>query len=578
MNDTVVYSQDIDSSWKYGQNTDSRLSLETLLSIWPIISTLISTLSVGDLISLSRVSSTYRALTHGFEIPGHTSSRSTLNLNIGQHQTARWRQLKQAAAFICASPNHTRGDNVHGCKLCSTTICETCIVRDSIRNTGENTFQKRTRYLCEPCWANGNLRQDYRFSADESTRELVLHGRPYNQRGIYCGCSLKRDAWLCIPCKRRQNLSSASNESPSSERYHHPAHRNNTITTDKIPSPILCYGNDCSNIIRLESHGKRRICLWCSKGLARQVGGDERHQWEAKNIEIRKAEAESRSADIAEWRRNRFRSLTMSRRQMRGSEAYSRLAHSEGVGNADSVDDDHPILLRHLDAVNYELYCLSSQHPPTPNDIWRSKHTSYFRYSIDFLLHIGAKGTLSNADRFPLCLPLSERRQKRTLHNAADFQLPASVLEHLHHTTQIQLPHARRKSPHQARLNKNLTLQLRYLPRPWDTPGRFYMRQLILAVPRLCTANLIQPSELNKLKRKLKDTAGLKVYHDILFEQLRDWEETEDEEGSEKPNLPMSALNLAMGHIAERGSSTTPSLWSDADGDSTDGADQEITT
>ena len=47
-----------------------------LLSIYPVLSQLVPQISLGDLVNLSRVNSTFRAVLHGFPLP---------NLRWGKH-------------------------------------------------------------------------------------------------------------------------------------------------------------------------------------------------------------------------------------------------------------------------------------------------------------------------------------------------------------------------------------------------------------------------------------------------------------------------------------------------------------
>lgn len=150
---------------------------------------------------------------------------------------------------------------------------------------------------------------------------------------------------------------------------------------------VPCYGLNCANIISASdgSRDRRRICLWCSRPLARPFGGEDRLRWEEKQLTIRAAHAASRSADIAEWARNRFRSLTMSRREIRGTDVCDILP-----GPAEA--HDRRIFVKHLDAVNYRAL-ISEQAAPMPEDVYNSKH-GYWRYRSAFL------GNRSFCERF----------------------------------------------------------------------------------------------------------------------------------------------------------------------------------
>lgn len=158
---------------------------------------------------------------------------------------------------------------------------------------------------------------------------------------------------------------------------------------------VKCYGLDCDEMIDQVDRDRRRICLWCSKPLVRPYGGDDRLRWEEKQIEIRAAAAASRSADIHEWARNRFRNLTMSRREMRGTEACVRLTGSDGP------EHDRPIFVRHLDTINYRKY-MSERSSPSGDSVYQSKHGRW-TYSREFLMRVDrCAGTEDRAKVFPL--------------------------------------------------------------------------------------------------------------------------------------------------------------------------------
>lgn len=87
--------------------------LESSLRIWPVAETLSTYLPVGDLISLSRSSSSLRASLHGFSEPYESDppgpqGTPRQSLNIGQHDTPSWHRLKHLAPFECSSPKHTK--------------------------------------------------------------------------------------------------------------------------------------------------------------------------------------------------------------------------------------------------------------------------------------------------------------------------------------------------------------------------------------------------------------------------------------------------------------------------------------
>ncbi|KIX04512.1 uncharacterized protein Z518_05382 [Rhinocladiella mackenziei CBS 650.93] len=332
-------------------------SLESILSLWPIASTLSQHLPVGDLISLARLSTTLRALLHGFDELEQTKVPLDLHLvrkelHIGNHGTPYWQRLKDLAPFECSSRTHTKGPDPKPCRYCSRPICDACIVRSSFARGHENTFQNRTRYLCRNCWDNGNSSRSQRYPltpSKDSHRKRKWYD-PDGSTRDYCTCTLKDDGWLCLSCKDLQNREAIS----SSEMY--------------------CHGQDCGAPLDADKD-RRRICLWCNKALPRQVGGTTRYHWNQKMIEARARNAASRQADLEEYNRRRLKLMRMSRREMRGDEAVK-----------DDPDADLPQFVRHLDTINYRRYMPDSA-APSANSVYDSKR-GYWRYHMEFLLWI----------------------------------------------------------------------------------------------------------------------------------------------------------------------------------------------
>ncbi|KIW18341.1 hypothetical protein PV08_02629 [Exophiala spinifera] len=329
--------------------------LESLLALWPVASSLSETLPVGDLITLSRLSATLRAVLHGFERPEctHNLGKSVAvrrELRVGQHATTYWQSLKNRAPFECSSPSHTKGSNPRPCRYCSRPICAACIVRSSFARGHENTFQNRIRYLCKGCWESGNISRSHRFELDSSvpgTKQTQWHD-PNGSTKNYCTCTLKDDGWLCLDCKDLQNWEAISSGD-----------------TD-------CHGLQCGSKLDADKE-RRRICLWCDKALPRQIGGTTRHHWNQKMVEARARNAAARQADLEEYNRRRQKLLRMSRREMRGDEAVR-----------DDPDADVPQFIRHLDTVNYRAY-LNETAAPSGDSVYDSKR-GYWRYNTEFLL------------------------------------------------------------------------------------------------------------------------------------------------------------------------------------------------
>jgi hypothetical protein len=334
----------------------------TLLDIvrpWPIAESLSSNLPTGDLVSLSRASTALRASLHGFglaEALPDTADDGLVreSINVGLHGTTYWQLLKDSSRHVCSSKTHTKGDKVHACRLCSTLICEACIVRASFARGKEDTFRNRCRFFCEQCWNNGNHSRSgkHPLLPRESPRSWQDSSEPDSDQDVFCACTLKEHGWLCLECKDKQNYGAVSNDR------------------------FQCHGQGCSNPVGPD-HEKRRVCLWCDRTLPRHLGIT-RQAWNQKIMEARARNALSRQADLEEYNRRRLKMMRMSRREMRGDDAVR--------GDPDA---DKPQFVRHLDSCcNYRNH-MGGDCVPDGNAVYNSKR-GYWTYSRAFLLRIGS--------------------------------------------------------------------------------------------------------------------------------------------------------------------------------------------
>lgn len=357
------------------QNEKS-ISLDYLVTIWPVAESLAIHLPLGDLVTLARTSRSLRAGLHGCRIDegkqlyDEKQIRSDLIPHLGQHQTSYWKHLKQISPFTCVNKIHTKGQKLKPCVYCSKPICDACIVRDSFKKGKEDTFKNRLRYFCRECWTEGKptkahryptVTVNYRYGRYDSFKSPKEHPVSTDSDS-FCACTLKDNGWLCIDCKDWQN----NYDAPSIRRSATP-----TYVTQ-------CYALGCENPIdqSFATRDRQRICLWCQKPLRRQYGGEDRHAWNQKTITARAINAEFRSRDIEEYNRQRWRGLRMSRNEMRG-------------GNGDP-QDDRLEFVRHLDTVNYlgTPWRLNQKESPSPDAVYKSKN-GIWQYQKDFLLAFG---------------------------------------------------------------------------------------------------------------------------------------------------------------------------------------------
>lgn len=191
-------------------------------------------MGLGDVVRLSRASSQYRAVLHGFELPAKDESP---RLQIGEHRTALWESLKSKSVLRCAETHHRQTKHtIRSCRICSFPVCEACVIRDSFSKPNELTFHNRSRKLCAKCWATG--RHQKRQLLDQGPRECE-YGLGLSGAGDVCACSA-RDGHLCLECKTIQNTKSA----------------------DEIGK---CYGEACQ--VSLNETELGRVCLWCNLAL-----------------------------------------------------------------------------------------------------------------------------------------------------------------------------------------------------------------------------------------------------------------------------------------------------------------------
>ena len=235
-------------------------TLLQLIATFPVLEAILPILSYADLLNLSRTSSGHRAILHGFNFPGYGvspmgpetglpvsearllggnarelrgSQKTRSNLCIGNHQTDTWRNYKSIVRWLCSEPHHTIGQIPKQCLRCSMPVCETCIIKSSMKKN-QHTFDRRRRYICENCWTGGNPHHE--------GRRIGLHAIAYvdYDRSNLCHCT-SSDGTLCLSCIEQQN-------------------------SDLDRKLSYCAAYDCSNKVTEHSAGGR-VCLWCTNVL-----------------------------------------------------------------------------------------------------------------------------------------------------------------------------------------------------------------------------------------------------------------------------------------------------------------------
>ena len=197
-----------------------------LLSPYPILENVVSSLNIGDLFNLSKVNSAYRIALHGFGQPCFDETTPIAKgcirptLHIGHHKTTFWENLKSRSQLRCSEPHHIKGTSPTGCLICSAPVCEACIIKAAFAKRNETTFQKRHRPLCSQCWSTGNRHKKHRIQFENVKTPRTAYADQAAD-GDVCLCTAK-NGHLCLNCKNEQNL-------------------------EALNRPESCYGQDCPN-------------------------------------------------------------------------------------------------------------------------------------------------------------------------------------------------------------------------------------------------------------------------------------------------------------------------------------------
>lgn len=175
-------------------------------------------------------------------------------LSIGRHNTSHWKNLKNRSPICCSEPQHTKGDKVKGCVMCSMPVCEACVIKASFAKRDENTFPNRIRSLCVDCFDSGNPHRETSLNGEGNHRQTSYLMRPE------CICTAK-DGHLCLSCKLKHN-------SGADIKNH-------------------CFGLGCSKS-NIDCFGGR-ICLWCDLPLPRERSrAESRRDYDSRHLVARR--------------------------------------------------------------------------------------------------------------------------------------------------------------------------------------------------------------------------------------------------------------------------------------------------
>lgn len=257
-----------------------------------------------------------------------------------------WLNPKPTSQLLCSEPQHTKGSNARGCRMCSKPVCEGCIVKASFGKQ-DNIFQTRRRRFCGECWLSGNRHAGARM--DDPCAKRIPYSA-FAQAGNFCCCTAD-DGWLCLRCKTTQQDDS-------------------TVRINK------CCGQGCGNSLE-DDEGSRRICLWCDSPLDGRLPKNEaRRAHNSRHLYAKSSCHVKRPAFIAGWQDN---GPLWSDQVEFQFEAFSPLSR---IPNPRDVTAQYHKYLRHLGEVNYDALRIT---PPATKHIIQSCRGS-FKYEIDFLL------------------------------------------------------------------------------------------------------------------------------------------------------------------------------------------------
>ena len=172
-----------------------------LLVPFPILELLVTELALIDLVNLSRVSSRYRAILHGFRMHHQKGKQELL---VGNHRTSYWEGLKARSILECIEPSHKKNTHkIKSCCLCSLPVCEACIIRDSfLAKRNENTFHQRYRNVCTWCW-HYDIPHRRKLLGQASVPKQTIPPKAHPRE--FCVCSAKNGT-LCRTCKVSRRL------------------------------------------------------------------------------------------------------------------------------------------------------------------------------------------------------------------------------------------------------------------------------------------------------------------------------------------------------------------------------------
>ena len=169
--------------------------------------------------------------------------------------------------MLCSELNHTRGNNIRGCLMCSMPVCEACIIKESFGKRDEKTFQHRTRTLCSDCYDSETPHIEQALKPGMEGKDVIHRLR---KTWSTCVCTPK-EGYLCLRCKIEQRSKMAV----------------------KL---ARCYGQGCT---RTQLGGfPGRICLWCDLRLpGERSRAEARRDYDARHLLARSHSSFERPVD-----------------------------------------------------------------------------------------------------------------------------------------------------------------------------------------------------------------------------------------------------------------------------------------
>ena len=143
--------------------TFTMADIAAVLLVDPIRKCIVHSMPRRDLSSLSKTTATFRHVLLPFLSQQKDQQSPPITIKIQpvaprEHDLLYMKNTGVHGSLLCAESQHTRGDGVRDCRICSKPICEACIIKTSFSEHDKGMFSNRIRSLCPNCYDKSDLR------------------------------------------------------------------------------------------------------------------------------------------------------------------------------------------------------------------------------------------------------------------------------------------------------------------------------------------------------------------------------------------------------------------------------------